>query len=63
MVAREEGDEDFGKMGEGKMEIQAFSYRMSTSWEWQAEHKEYSQWHCNNNVMGQMLALFVVNTA
>lgn len=36
---------------------------MNKSQEYKAEHKEYSQWYCDRDVMGQMGAILVVDTA
>lgn len=40
-----------------------FQSLMSKSREYKAEQKEYSERHYNSDVVGQMVAIFVANTA
>lgn len=42
--------------------IQTFSSRMSKSWGWMAQHKEYSQWYCNSSAWWQVVAALLVST-
>ena len=52
MVARGEEGRGLEKMTKRGREIQASSYGMSKSWEYKAQHKEYSQQYYNRAVMG-----------
>ena len=43
MVVRGLGGDGLDKMGKGKWEVQASSYGINKSWEWEIQHMEYSR--------------------
>ena len=61
MVARRNGDEGMGKVGEREWEIQPSYYRMHKSWEYKAQPREYNQWYCNSVLWWQIIGTLVVS--